>query len=178
MKHGLNMLDNDGNRICRETHKARLSPLLVSFSFSLSFYLSIDIQVQFSALAQDVYMIMNSGMMCKSTASLIQCLSSNMWPFLPFYLPLFLSPLCIFSWLWYCLPPSKDPVSMVMGCPCHCLASALQRLAVGLAYSQACIFADANVLCTEKSPHTTVCSFVVNLTSDSWQDRQKLLFCH
>ena len=73
MKHGLNMLDNDGNRICRETHKARLSPLFVSFSFSLSFYLSIDIQVQFSALVQDVYMIMNSGMMCKSTASLIQC---------------------------------------------------------------------------------------------------------
>lgn len=79
---------------------------------------------------------------------------------------------CIFPWLWYFLSSSQDPVSMVIGCLCHCLASALQKLAVCWARCQGFLFAGANVLYTGEllNPWLTrssVCSSV-NLTPDFW----------
>lgn len=115
----------------------------------------------------------------------LYCSLSFNWPRNPVFrfeasasLTIFLDICCFrslffFPWLRYCWPPSQDPVSMVMGCPCHCLASALQRFAVCRACCQACLFAGANVLHTGKllNPwltHSSVCCFVVNFTPDLW----------
>lgn len=62
-----------------------------------------------------------------------------------------LSPPCIALCMWYSLPHSQDPVSMVTTCPSHCLASALQRFAVCWAWRQACLLAGASVSHAGKS---------------------------